>query len=95
MAPYISSSSPLMLDRQTYCNLSCNGASTRWYTMDNTAPLDHRKPPEQALLPDALGRSRTCASKLLAGTGQRFEAAPRLYIFGLDFTLRLADILRL
>src|SRR5829696_7245524 len=65
MVPYISSSSPLMLDRWIYCNR----ADTHWYTMDKVTPLDHPKPPKQARFPDAPGRTRTHASKLVAGAG--------------------------
>jgi hypothetical protein len=63
MVPYFSSSSPLMLDRWIYCNR----ADTHWYTMDKVTPLDHPKPPKQARFPDAQGRTRTHASKLVAG----------------------------
>ena len=49
--------------------------------MDKATPQDHRKPAKQAKFPDALGRARTCASKLVAGAGQRFESARRLSIF--------------
>jgi hypothetical protein len=63
---------------------NCNRASTRWYTIDKVTPPDHRKPPKQARFPDTLGRTRTYASKLIAGAGQRFESARRLSIFGLD-----------
>ena len=32
----INSSSPPMLDGQTYCNPYCNRASTHWYAMDRS-----------------------------------------------------------
>jgi hypothetical protein len=43
----------------------CNRADTHWYTMDKVIPPDHRKPPKQAQFPDASGRARTPASKLV------------------------------
>ena len=59
----------------------CNRASTHWYAMDKATPQNHPKPPKQAKFPDALGRLRTCASKLVPGAGQRFESARRLFVF--------------
>jgi hypothetical protein len=64
----------------------CNRADTHWYTMDKATPPDHRKPPKQAQFPDAPGLARTCASKLVAGAGQRFESARRL-----SFLVHLQD----
>jgi hypothetical protein len=65
MAPCISSSSPLMLDRWIYCNR----ADMHWYAMDEPTPPIHRNPHKQARFPDAPVRARTCASKLVAGAG--------------------------
>jgi|SRR5215211_1116582 hypothetical protein len=63
-----------------YCNPYCNRADTHWYTMDKSTPSDHRKCPKQARFPDAQGRARMYASKLVAGAGKRFESARRLFI---------------
>jgi len=49
--------------------------------MDTRRAQSRRKPPKQARSPDALEQARTCASKLVAGAGQRFESARRLYNF--------------
>ena len=68
-----------------YCNPYCNRASTRWYALDKTTTPDDPKPAKYTQFPDASGRARTCASKLVAGAGQRFESARRL-----SFSLRFA-----
>ncbi len=49
--------------------------------MDKAIPPDHRKPPKLAQFPDAPGRASMCASSLVAGAGQRFESARRLFVF--------------
>jgi hypothetical protein len=48
--------------------------------VDKAIPPDHRKSPKQAQFPDVVERARTYASKLVAGAGQRFESARRLFI---------------
>src|SRR5215211_3009360 len=60
-----------------------------WYTTDIATPPDHRKPPKQARFPDAPGRARTCASKLVAGASQRFEAARRILRLFAEVTFSL------
>jgi hypothetical protein len=75
----IISSAPPMLDRRNYCNPYCNRADTHWYTLDKAISPEHRKPHKQAGKPDAPVQASMCASKLVAGAGQRFESARWLF----------------
>ena len=56
----------------------CNRVDTHWYAMDKTTPPDNRKRPKYAQFPDAVGRARIRASKLVMSRGKRSESARRL-----------------
>src|ERR671911_321971 len=69
-----------------YCNPYCNRADTPWYTMDKGESPDHRKSPKLAQFPDALGRARTYASKLVMS-----RSAVRVRSSALLFCCNLQD----
>ena len=60
----------------------CNRADTSWYALDKARLPGRREPHIYAEYPDAVGRARTCGSKLVAGAGKRFESARRLTLIG-------------
>ena len=56
--------------------------------MDKSTPPDHRKPPKEAQFPDAVGRARTCASKLVAGAGVSGSSPLVGYLFFADLQVK-------